>query len=89
MTLTCHLSDASEVTDYSWVQLTPVLNGTLSAIPFPSDGKVLNIGAVTEKTAGEWACLFYGKQGMLGNVTYHLQQMSEWTILFFGWFSCF
>ncbi|XP_067094341.1 lymphocyte activation gene 3 protein-like [Osmerus mordax] len=76
VTLTCHLSDASEVTDYSWVQLTPVLNGTQSAIPFPSNGKVLNIGAVTEKTAGEWACLFYGKQGMLGNVTYDLQLMS-------------
>lgn len=72
VTLTCHLSDTDEVIDYDWVQVTNELNGTQSVSPSVSQGKILKLGTVTEKTSGEWACRFYGKQGMLGNVTYRL-----------------
>lgn len=75
--LTCQLSDTSEVTDYEWVHVTYDLNGTKSVGPVQK-GKTLSIKA-TEENRGEWACHFYRKDGILGNVTYHVQLMSKFS----------
>ncbi|XP_039973495.1 hemicentin-2-like isoform X2 [Xiphias gladius] len=75
VTLTCQLSDASEVTDYEWVHVTYDLNGTQS-VGFIQKGKTLSISQGSEENQGEWACRFSGKEGILGNVTYHVQLMS-------------
>ncbi|XP_071324675.1 lymphocyte activation gene 3 protein-like [Trachinotus anak] len=75
VTLTCQLSDASEVTDYEWVYVTYDINGTQSVRPIQK-GKTLSISQVSEENWGEWVCLFSSKDGMLGNVTYHVQLMS-------------
>lgn len=77
-TLTCTLSDTSEVTNYEWVQVVYDLNGTQS-VGSIQKGKTLSISKVSEENQGEWACRFYGKHGILGNVTYHIQQMSGLT----------
>lgn len=75
MTLTCQLSDPSEVTDYEWVNVVYDLNGTQSVRSIEK-GKTLSISTVSEENHGEWTCRFYGKEGILGNVTYHIQLMS-------------
>ncbi|XP_075965809.1 lymphocyte activation gene 3 protein [Anarhichas minor] len=75
VTLTCQLTDTSEVTDYEWVHVVYDLNGTQS-VGSIQKGKTLSMSTVSEENQGEWACHFYGKHGLLGNVTYHIQLMS-------------
>ncbi|XP_070692034.1 lymphocyte activation gene 3 protein-like [Pempheris klunzingeri] len=75
VTLTCQLTDTSEVTDYEWVHVVYDLNGTKS-VGSVQKGKTLSINTVSDENWGEWTCRFYGKEGVLGNVTYHIQQMS-------------
>ncbi|XP_047454395.1 lymphocyte activation gene 3 protein-like [Mugil cephalus] len=72
--LTCELSDASEVTEYEWVHVIYDLNNTQS-ISDVRKGKTLSIKG-SEENFGEWTCRFSGKEGILGNVTHHLQLMS-------------
>ncbi|KAK1895553.1 Lymphocyte activation 3 protein [Dissostichus eleginoides] len=75
VTLTCDLTDSSEVTDYEWVQLISDLNGSQS-VQSVQKGISLSINTMSVENQGEWACLFYGKHGILGNVTYHIHTMS-------------
>lgn len=75
MTLTCQVSDPSEVTDYEWVNVVYDFNGTQSVRSIQK-GKTVSISTVSEENHGEWTCRFYGKEGILGNVTYHIQLMS-------------
>uniref|UniRef100_A0A4W5MXC4 Ig-like domain-containing protein n=1 Tax=Hucho hucho TaxID=62062 RepID=A0A4W5MXC4_9TELE len=75
ISLTCHLSDTSEVTEYEWVQVTYDLNGTQSESSVQK-GRVLGINRVSDRNSGEWACRFHGKEGALGSVTYHVHLMS-------------
>ncbi|XP_029359900.1 lymphocyte activation gene 3 protein [Echeneis naucrates] len=72
--LTCQLSDTSEVTGYEWIHVSYDINGTWSAESV-QQGKTLTISQVSEETWGEWVCRFSGKEGVLGNVTYHVQLM--------------
>lgn len=81
VTLTCQLSDASEVTDYEWVHVTYDINGTQS-VGSIQKGKTLNIDQGSEENWGEWTCRFSSKVGVLGNVTYQVQQMSKFTLLY-------
>lgn len=73
--LTCQLSDTSEVTDYEWVRVTYDPNGTQSFETIQKGNK-LSI-SVSEEIQGEWTCRFYGRGGILGNVTHHIQLMSK------------
>ncbi|KAJ8005180.1 hypothetical protein DPEC_G00143960 [Dallia pectoralis] len=75
VTLTCHLSDTSEVTDWDWVLVNANPNNTQSVSSIQK-GRVLRINRVTDRNADQWVCRFHGKQGVLGNVTYHPSQMS-------------
>ncbi|KAM4601514.1 lymphocyte activation gene 3 protein [Polymixia lowei] len=77
-TLSCDLSDPSEVTNYEWAHVTFDLNGTQSVTSI-QEGKVLKFNSATEENAGEWTCRFYGKKGILGNVTYHIHQIGGLT----------
>uniref|UniRef100_A0A8C2WI82 Ig-like domain-containing protein n=1 Tax=Cyclopterus lumpus TaxID=8103 RepID=A0A8C2WI82_CYCLU len=74
-TLTCQLTDTSEVTDYEWVHVVYDLNGTRS-VGSLQKGKSVSISRVSKENQGEWACRFYGRDGILGNITYHIQLMS-------------
>ncbi|XP_030014822.1 hemicentin-2 [Sphaeramia orbicularis] len=76
MTLTCQLTDTSDVTEYVWVHVTYDVNGSQS-IGSIHKGKTLALSQVSEDNRGEWACRFYGKEGFLGNVTYNIQLMSH------------
>ncbi|XP_034553173.1 uncharacterized protein LOC117822504 [Notolabrus celidotus] len=78
LTLTCQLTDTSEVTDYEWVRVEYDLNDTQS-VESIQKGKSLTINTESEENHREWVCRFYGKEGILGNVTYHLHQMSGLT----------
>lgn len=80
VTLTCHLSDASEVTEYEWVHVTHDFNVSQSERSI-QNWKVLKTDKMAEENSGEWACRFYGKKGILGNVTYHIPLMSKLTPL--------
>ncbi|KAI4811424.1 hypothetical protein KUCAC02_014333 [Chaenocephalus aceratus] len=60
VTLTCDLTDSSEVTDYEWVQLISDINGSQS-VQSVQKGISLSINTESEENQGEWACLFYGK----------------------------
>ncbi|KAK5861782.1 hypothetical protein PBY51_017232 [Eleginops maclovinus] len=75
VTLTCQLTDAKGVTDYEWVHVVSDLNGSQS-VQSVQKGNTLSIDTTSEENQGEWACRFYGKDGVLGNVTYHNQMMS-------------
>ncbi|TDH11641.1 hypothetical protein EPR50_G00063060 [Perca flavescens] len=75
VTLTCQLTDTSKVINYEWVNVIYDLNGTQSVRSIQK-GKTLIISKVSEENQGEWTCRFYGKEGILGNVTYHIQLMS-------------
>ncbi|XP_053182428.1 lymphocyte activation gene 3 protein-like [Scomber japonicus] len=77
VTLTCQLTDASDVTDYEWVRVTYDINGTQSVGP-TQKGKTISISRESDEW-GEWACLFYGKEGILGNITYHVPLMAGLT----------
>lgn len=79
VTLTCQLTDASDVTDYEWVRVTYDINGTQSVGP-TQKGKTISISRESDES-GEWACLFYGKEGILGNITYHVPLMGKFSSL--------
>ncbi|KAM8734936.1 lymphocyte activation gene 3 protein [Acanthopagrus schlegelii] len=74
VTLTCQLTDTSEVVDYEWVHVVHDINGTQS-VESIQKGKTLSLGKVSEENQGEWTCRFYGQQGLLGNVTHHVHMM--------------
>lgn len=77
-TLTCHISNTSHVTDYEWIHVEYRVNNTQTFTSIKkSASKVLVISK--EKHLGEWVCRFYNHQQLLGNVTYHLQMMSEYS----------
>lgn len=75
VTLTCQLTDTSEVIKYEWVYVTYDLNGTESVVSVHKQNP-LTISEVSEESWGEWTCRFYGNKGLLGNVTHHIPLMS-------------
>lgn len=76
VTMTCHLTDTSEVTRYEWLHQDFDHSGNLSVVSIHK-GKELTV----TKMSGEWTCRFYGKQGILGNVTHHIAVMSTFLIV--------
>ncbi|KAG7469362.1 hypothetical protein MATL_G00127930 [Megalops atlanticus] len=75
VTLTCHLSDERGVTKYEWVRVTYDVNGTRRVTSL-NWAKTFKIQKMTEENSGEWACRYYGKEGILGNATYHVPALS-------------
>ncbi|KAG7475742.1 lymphocyte activation protein 3 protein [Solea senegalensis] len=75
VTVTCQLSDDKDVTNYEWVHVSYDVNGTQSFGSIQT-GKTLIISLVSEENRGAWVCRFSGKEGILGNITYHVQMMS-------------
>ncbi|XP_048009639.1 basement membrane-specific heparan sulfate proteoglycan core protein-like [Megalobrama amblycephala] len=77
VTLTCHLSNSNQITSYEWLRVTYGPNDTQTVTSVTSVQKTnsFRIQKVTERDAGEWVCRYYGKQGVLGNVTYELHIM--------------
>ncbi|XP_017270908.1 lymphocyte activation gene 3 protein [Kryptolebias marmoratus] len=71
VTLTCQLTDASKVIDYKWVHVTYDLNGTRSESSIV-EGPTISL----KDNWGEWTCRYYGKEGILGNITTQVQMMS-------------
>lgn len=82
MTLNCQLTDTSDVTNYEWVHVAYDNEGTLSFGKILK-GKLLRLNKMSEEKQGEWTCRFYGKQGVLGNVTDHIPLTSEFSLLDF------
>lgn len=80
MTLTCRLTDTSEVTEYEWVHVTYDLNGIWSIVS-KQEGETVTINRMSEASQGEWMCRFYGKEGILGNGSYHIHRMSRFFLL--------
>lgn len=76
MSLTCKLTNTSGVTEYEWVRVVYNHNGTQS-VEWIQNGKSIKIDKMSVENQGELACRFYGKYGILGNVTYHIPIMSE------------
>ncbi|XP_008290908.1 lymphocyte activation gene 3 protein isoform X2 [Stegastes partitus] len=76
VTLSCHLSDTSEVTEYDWLQVTFDPNGTESARSVLK-GKTVRMSQESEQN--QWTCRFYGKEGILGNITHRAQLMAGLT----------
>ncbi|KAI7807036.1 lymphocyte activation gene 3 protein-like [Triplophysa rosa] len=74
MTLTCHLSNFSQVTSYEWLRVIYGVNNT-QTVTSVSTSKSLKIPKVSEQDIGEWVCRYNGKDGLLGNVTYQLHMM--------------
>lgn len=79
VTMTCQLTDASEVTRYEWVH-RHLHHSSNQSVTSTHSGKELTIDKTSGENQGEWTCRFYGKQGVLGNVTHHMTVMS--TLLF-------
>lgn len=86
-TLTCQLSNASEVTEYEWAHVTYDENGT-AIVGSIQKGKDIIITDGSEESWGEWTCSFYGQDGLLGNVTYNTHLMSKFSFLVFFYFCC-
>ncbi|XP_067305873.1 T-cell surface glycoprotein CD4-like [Pseudorasbora parva] len=78
VTLTCHLSNSEQITSYEWLRVSYGPNDT-QTVTSVGKKKSFWIKQVTEKDAGEWVCRYYGEQGVLGNVTYHLHIMGAVT----------
>uniref|UniRef100_A0A8C2FGU6 Ig-like domain-containing protein n=1 Tax=Cyprinus carpio TaxID=7962 RepID=A0A8C2FGU6_CYPCA len=76
VTLTCHLSNSSQITSYEWLRVTYGPNNT-QTVTSVRKTKSYRIQEVTEKDAGEWMCRYYGEQGVLGNVTYQIHVMGR------------
>ncbi|XP_026084810.1 lymphocyte activation gene 3 protein [Carassius auratus] len=74
VTLTCHLSNSSQITSYEWLRVTYGPNNT-QTLTSVQKTKTYRIQEVTEKDAGEWMCRYYRNQGVLGNVTYQMHVM--------------
>ncbi|XP_061530391.1 uncharacterized protein LOC133401419 [Phycodurus eques] len=75
VTLTCQLTDTSEVTRYQWVRVTYDLSGT-RLVKSIQEGKTLRVSEVSHEDGGEWVCQFYGTEGRLGNVTHGITPQS-------------
>ncbi|XP_068179482.1 lymphocyte activation gene 3 protein-like [Antennarius striatus] len=75
VTLTCLLTDTTEITRYEWVHVVYDISGSQSVVSIQS-GKTLQISKISAAAQGEWICRFYGKEGMLGNISYHFPLMS-------------
>lgn len=71
-TLTCQLSNTSNITRYEWVLVKSDLNGSR----FVASVQKVQTVTLSPLSEGEWTCHFYGKQGILGNVTYQIQHMA-------------
>ncbi|XP_065126181.2 uncharacterized protein [Paramisgurnus dabryanus] len=78
MSLTCHLSDPSQVTSYEWLHVTYGINDT-QTMTLVTKSKILRIQKLTEQEIGEWVCRYYGKDGFLGNVTYQIHMTGAQT----------
>ncbi|XP_074539379.1 lymphocyte activation gene 3 protein [Halichoeres trimaculatus] len=78
VTLTCKVTDTSDITDYEWVHVAYDYNNTPS-VESRQKGNTLTINTASDENQGEWVCRFYRKEDMLGNVTYHALQMSALT----------
>lgn len=74
MTLTCHLSNFSQVISYEWLRVIYGVNNT-QTVTSVSTSESMKIPKVSEQDIGEWVCRYYGKEGLLGNVTYQLNMM--------------
>lgn len=79
VTMTCQVTDTREVTRYEWVHKDVDHSGNLSVASIHK-GKEVTVTKLSGDDKGEWTCRFYGKQGILGNVTHHMPVMS--TLLF-------
>ncbi|XP_029958996.1 lymphocyte activation gene 3 protein [Salarias fasciatus] len=75
VTLTCHLSDATEVTGYEWIPVAYDHNGTESEGPI-LQGRSVSLSGVSQEKWSQWTCRFYGEKGLLGNVTHHIGPMT-------------
>lgn len=73
MKLTCRLSDTSEVTGYDWVREVHS-DGAVQSAGVVQRGKFLTVSNMSEAA---WTCRYYGKEGILGNVTHNAPQMSK------------
>nr|XP_057910106.1 lymphocyte activation gene 3 protein-like [Doryrhamphus excisus] len=71
VTLTCQLTDTSEVMRYEWVHVTYDPSGT-RLVKSIQEGKTLYMGKVNVEDVGEWVCRFHGKERLLGNVTHRI-----------------
>ncbi|XP_055084101.1 contactin-2-like [Periophthalmus magnuspinnatus] len=69
--LTCRLSDPSAVREYEWINATFDLDG-MESTGSGQKGQSVN---VSRTSGGRWTCRFYGKQGLLGNVTHDIYSM--------------
>lgn len=78
MTLTCRLSDTSEVTRYDWVREVHGDSSGIQSVGVVKKGKFLSVSNVS---SAAWTCRYYGKHGLLGNVTYYAPQMSKFLFL--------
>uniref|UniRef100_A0A3Q1HCB5 Lymphocyte activation gene 3 protein-like n=1 Tax=Acanthochromis polyacanthus TaxID=80966 RepID=A0A3Q1HCB5_9TELE len=76
VTLSCKLSDSADVTEYEWVQITSGPNGTES-VQSVLKGQTVRISPESEQN--QWTCRFYGKEGILGNITHQAQLMGGLT----------
>ncbi|KAK3572101.1 hypothetical protein QTP86_022330 [Hemibagrus guttatus] len=74
-TLTCRISNTSQVINYEWIHVGYGVNNTqIFTSVQNSSSKILSIPK--DKHLSEWVCRFYNKQQLLGNATSHLQMMS-------------
>uniref|UniRef100_A0A8C6UJE1 Ig-like domain-containing protein n=1 Tax=Neogobius melanostomus TaxID=47308 RepID=A0A8C6UJE1_9GOBI len=73
LTLTCQLSDTSDVTEYEWIYTASDLSGN-RFIASVQKGRTVTL---SQESEGQWTCRFSGEQGVLGNVTYNIQHMSS------------
>lgn len=80
VTMTCQLTDTSEVAHYEWVHRDFDHGGNPSVVSIHK-GKNLEITQTSGDDKGEWTCRFYGKQGILGNVTHRIAVMSTFLFL--------
>ncbi|KAL4616763.1 lymphocyte activation gene 3 protein [Arapaima gigas] len=69
-TLTCQLSDTTGIISYQWVWVTN-LNGIQTVTPFHWE-KTVTVAKMQSRGPGQCLCRYSGKQGILGNATYHL-----------------
>ncbi|XP_018592372.1 lymphocyte activation gene 3 protein [Scleropages formosus] len=69
-TLICQLSNTTGISSYEWVWVTNDASGSQAVTPFHWE-KSLNIDKIQRRGPGECLCRYFGKQGILGNATYH------------------
>ncbi|XP_057689848.1 lymphocyte activation gene 3 protein-like isoform X2 [Corythoichthys intestinalis] len=75
-TLTCQLTDTSEVTHYQWVRVRYDLSGT-QLVKSIQEGKTLQLSEAALQDGGELVCQFYSMEGLVGNVTLCITPQSD------------